>query len=265
MIKTEALETSQTDLDLINQWTLAPLTAEQVYTFSAKLIDDKPTANNRVWSTEWQAANTPKFLGIPVTLNHDTSDANLVIGRIYHAEQTGNAITGRVFVPLTTETGKTATGKIKAGQLKAMSINARANKTKAENGIDVILPSDDDRILEVSFVSVGGCETCGITKETPTSNAKTECKSDPLVEFAISQLADLRAEYIRNAAFALGTNVSKAIYSKVAESVDPMTLKTLTEDLKRAYESNKTSKAESLPASNDIKTQIEDLRNLMGV
>lgn len=272
MIKTESVSVSSSDLELINKWTLEPLTAEQVYTFSAKLIDAETTLNNRQWSVDWQKANVEKFNGAPVTINHDTTDASLVMGRIFHAEQVGNAINGKIFIPLTSETGKTAAEKIKNGQLKSMSINAKSDNSRREGEVDVILPSHTDRILEVSFVAVGGCQTCGVQsetasecqKQTTTEGEKSGNENYVLKEFAVAQLKDLRAEFVRLAAFTLGTGIDRKTYQSVAESVSPLTLRQLVEDFKKAQP--KTEKQETgNNADQAIKTQIENLRNFMGV
>lgn len=254
---------SKDDLELINQYTLEPLTEKDVYVFKAKLIDDDPTANNRVWTREWQVANAKKFEGVPVTLNHDTQDASLVIGRVYQAFTVENATYGMVYIPLNTETGKEAADKIKNGQMKSMSINSKSKKSdkrKAEDGteLDFILPSEDDRILEVSFVAVPGCASCGVTSEADDDGA-----SDSLTEFARAAWKELQDEYTRLARFALGA-VNRKTYQSVAESVDPLALKEMVNDLKRTI-ADKNTKTESLDAGGSVKEEIEKIRELMGV
>lgn len=271
MIYTEQIETSEDDLNLINQWTLEPLAAKDVYTFSAKVIDDQPTANDRVWSQEWQTANTPKFLGIPVITNHDTSDANLTIGRIYHAEQKENAIHAKIFVPLNTESGREAATKIKNGQYKAVSINAKSKNTRKENDLDVILPSQDDRILEVSFVSIGGCKSCTVTNETSTGNdSHCECggnskKESALIEFANAQLADVRSDFVRTAAFLLGTSIKRQTYQELASDIDPNVLREVLADFKRAYETQKTGSHQETTPVNNLSETFKQIRQSKGV
>lgn len=245
---------SKEDLDLINAWTLEPLTAEQVFTFKAKLIDETPTSNGRIWSREWQSANAPRFVGVPITLNHDTTDARLVAGRIYKAEfaEADGATYGWGYIPVNTEYGRTAATEANSGKLKSMSINATAKKKKKqlkEDGteFDVILPSEDDRILEVSFVAVPGCQDCGIVNETAESDTA-------LKEFAEAALKDLRAEYCRLQAFTLGTGISRTTYQEVANSVSPLVLKAMVEDLKKMLGQKKDVAPE--PTSEDPDSEL---------
>lgn len=266
---------SKEDLDLINAWTLEPLTAEQVFTFKAKLIDETPTSNGRIWSREWQSANAPKFVGVPITLNHDTTDARLVAGRIYRAEfaEADGATYGWGYIPVNTEYGRTAATEANSGKLKSMSINATAKKKKKqlkEDGteLDVILPSEDDRILEVSFVAVPGCAACGIVNE---SYPNVKSPSESLITFAESALKDLRNEYIRLARFALG-DIKKSTYESVSESVDPLTLKALVEDLKRVLADKDKDSKQTEPTDDPeseltmrLRDKLQAIRKTKGV
>lgn len=274
-IKTESINAN--DLDLINAWTLTPLSESDVFLFSAKLIDDEPTSNDRVWSREWQEANVDKFLGAPVTINHDTSDANLVVGRVYSATTEGNSIVGKVFVPLLTESGKSAANKIKSGQLKSMSINSKSKKSKKQKreggaDVDVILPDPDDRILEVSFVTAPGCASCGVlTAECGCGRGgkpKTPSLQESAVDAGLAKLGaeylnELRAEYVRLSSFALGTSIDKTTYQKLAEQCDVATLKEVVADLRKASP-RETAEAASEDGADSIKSTLDNIRKVKG-
>jgi len=235
----ELLESKVTteDLELINQIAHEPLTAEQVYTFKTRLIDDKPTANGRHYTKEWRDANAPKFYAAPIIFKHDIGGSQEAVGYIYHAEHVDDAIHGQAYIPTNTDSGCEAVTKVKNGQLKSMSLHAISLNLKSVNGVVEVSPSETDRILEVSFVAVGGCQSCGVVKDN--CDLPAERITESLREFAEEQWQDLQNEYVRLSAFAFGTSIDREVYKSVAESVEPSTLKAMVQDLKRTIEDKK--------------------------
>jgi hypothetical protein len=247
------------------------LTAEQVFTFKARIIDDKPTANGRHYTKEWREANAPKFFGAPIIFKHDISGSSESVGYVYKAEHVDDAILGMVFIPTNTASGAEAVTKVRNGQLKSMSLHAISHNVKSVDGIVQVSPSETDRILEVSFVAVGGCQSCGVVKEDAELSAESEDDlSDSLREFAEQQWKELQAEYVRCAAFALGTGIDRDTYQSVAESVEPSTLKTMVQDLKKTIEDKKQNgepvELEADEAEvNKLRERLASIRKTKGV
>lgn len=248
MIKTEThKQVTETDLQAINKLTLREYAADEVFTFSAKFIDDEPTSNGRIWSKEWQKANVEHFVGLPVTLNHENNQ-NLVLGRVYSAEQKENAIYGKVYVPLDSPIGQESKAKIENGLFKSVSIGAIAENQRPIGKHMEILPGKTDRLFELSFVAVPGCQTCSVSKESHESNecnnkCDGSCKcgqtqkngesaiycedkrdATPLLEFANQQIEELKTEFVRLAGLSLNIT-NKELLENVANQLDPLTLK----------------------------------------
>lgn len=279
-IKTERM--SPDDLTAINQLTLTDMTEDKVFTFSVKLIDDSATANGRVWSVEWQRANVESFIGVPVVVNHD-NDQSLVLGRIFAAEQKGNAIFGKVYVPLVTDYQREAREKIEAGLFKNVSINAHARNVQQEGQFTRILPGDDDRVFEVSFVAVPGCLDCGVMAENAQQSGEACCavtenepdrteqvcvsQPDRWLEYAKSVHREASSEYIRLAGFVFGDSSDRSAYERVANLLDPATLTTLSADLRRLYESEQygIDAPSSATEAATIKDAINQIKKPKGV
>lgn len=285
-VQPDAIVLDAAELAKINEIAFTPLTAEQVHIFAAKLIDDVTTGNGRKWTCEFQedAVKRGLFLGAPISFNHSTSEALMGRGRIYSAEIRGNAIYGRGYIDLTAPDGPAIAERIKDGFLAPMSIGTNVH-CETMDGVKHVVPHPDNRILEVSFVlgKKPGCHDCGVVAtEAKDKDKKCDCKNtkpgkckcktkanethtETLLEFAESQLAGLRQEYVRVAGLSLGTKIKKSVYESVAESVDPTTLKTIVDDLKCLYESQ-GKKSESVPSDTDkLTAEVERLRNQIGV
>lgn len=264
-------QTTEADLKLLNRFTLKELREDDVFIFSAKFIDDEPTSNGRVWSKEWMEAAVERklFEGIPVVVNHE-NDQTLVLGRVYQAEMKDNAVVGKVYVPLDTSLGRQAQTKIESGLFKSVSINAKADNIKQEGKLTRILPSDTDRIFELSFVAVPGCKSCVVTEEheCQESDNKTSEEASRLSAFAEHAFANLTDEYVRLMAFTIGTDINRELYQSIAESVDPLSLQALVNDLKQAYAKGHKGMQETEPtddASAKIKEEIEQIHKWKGV
>jgi len=262
---------TESDLRAINRYTLKELAEDQVFSFSAKFIDSEPTSNGRVWTREWmeQAIDRKLFDGVPFLTNHE-NDQSLKIGTVFHAKLKEDGIHGKVFVPLD-EQGKQSQQAVENGRIRSVSINA-TGEAREIDGHTHILPSDEARVFEVSSVAVGGCRTCHITEkqETPCSEASESANEvpptshDPIREFGMSELSDLRNQFIRLAGFTLGT--SKDISAKVAESVDPMTLKCFAEDLRRTYDSRAKQETDCAESSaNETDEILAALKNIQAI
>lgn len=265
---------TESDLRLINRYTLKELAEDQVFSFSAKFIDSEPTSNGRVWTREWmeQAIERKLFDGVPFLTNHE-NDQTMKIGTIYSAVLREDGIHGKVFVPLD-EQGKQSKEEIENGRIRNVSINADG-EPKQVDGKTHILPSDDMRVFEVSSVGVGGCRSCHITeqaKQMPCDES-SEPASDPLashslLEFANTQLAELQNQFIRLAGFTLGT--SRETSAKVAESLDPLTLKTFAEDFRKAYEARAKQDCEcegdtTSDSASEVLKALKQIQQIKGV
>lgn len=262
------------DLQAIQK--LAEISEDNLFTFTAKFIDDSPTANGRVWSKEWQAKNVNNFIGIPCLVNHE-NDNSLVVGRVFHAEQKDNAIYGKVYVPLSTEIGREAKAKIDAGLFKSVSINASASNTKTEGNLTRILPGENDRVFEVSFVAIPGCKSCEIVREdAPTKQCKGHCKcksknigesseANEWTEYARMVHNDALTTFVRLAGLAVGEGFSKDTYSNAAKRLDPTTLKTLSEDMRRICERSKVEAEVGNSAASHIKETLNNIKKVRGI
>ena len=261
---------TETDLTALNRFTSKELREHDVFTFSAKFIDDERTSNGRVWSNEWMKAAVERklFLGTPFLANHE-NDQTLKIGTVYSAELREDGIHGKVFIPLD-EQGQQAKEAIENGRVRNVSINADA-KIQKDSEITRILPSDDMRVYEVSAVPVGGCKTCTITEEHECLESDKQNSSDGsrLSAFAEHAFASLTHEYVRLMAFTVGTNIDRELYQSIAESVDPLSLQALVNDLNEAYaKGQKESMQETEPtddASAKIKQEIAQIHKWKGV
>ena len=243
------------DLQAINAVSFAPLTAEEVYIFPAKLTDAKsPTRNKRVWTEAWAEANAPKFVGCPLSFDHDATHALRGWGRIYAAEVRDGSLYAKGFIPTNTPEGRQLAESVKS-QKPRMSIQADVGTPEHRDGLDYIMPSPQDRILEVSFLidKPAGCTTCGVMEACPCESHNVKSADDPFRSFAEAAFTDLKNEYIRLARFALGEGVKKSTYQTVCESVDPLTLKAMAEDLKRVI----ADKQEQEPKEpEDVETEL---------
>ncbi len=268
---------SEVDLNQINQFTQKEYSAENIYAFKVKAIDDAPTANNRVWSVGWQRNAVEKnlFNGIPVVVNHENDQA-LVLGRVFHAEQVDNAIYAKAFVPLDTPTGKQAKANIDAGLYRSVSINASAENKKEKDGLLYVYPSPNDRLFELSFVAIAGCRDCTTQKETIPDKAACDCreskesiaektKDNDLRELADITLAELRAEYIKLQAALLGTGINRVVYTQLAETIPPLTLRACVKDLRVAASKKSTiTLSPKTDGGEYIERSLEALKTLKG-
>lgn len=280
-MKVEQQSITEQDIAAINKLTLREFSQDEIFIFSAKFIDDAPTSNGRIWSREWQQANVNNFVGIPVIVNHE-NDQSLVLGRVFQAEQKDNAIMGKIYVPLDTEIGREARTKIEAGLFKSISIGARSENVKPDGDNLRILPGDDDRIFELSFVAVPGCLSCHVTNECnqeakgkPVVEEKGRyCGDDAaenrherlLLEFAEEQTREVMADFQKTAGFALGKNFNRESYQAIAEQLSPKSLKQLTKDLRHLYEQNKTQQTKKHPDEIEgLKEALRQIRRTKGV
>jgi hypothetical protein len=264
--------TKPEDLEAINQIAYSEMKADDVFTFKVRLIDDKPTANKRLYTKEWRAANVNQFIGAPIIYRHDISGSAEAVGYVYQTDLLDDSINGYAYIPTNTESGRAAVEKIHNGQLKSMSLHAISPNVKKVGDILHILPSENDRVLEVSFAAVGGCAACGIVKECcETDSAESVDDIDTaLREFAEQEWSELRSEYIRLAAFAFGSSINKADYKTVAESVSPQTLKTMVNDLRKTIQKSKENgNVDELKCSDEqtekLKQSLQSIRKAKGV
>lgn len=256
------------DLAAINQIAYGELSESQVFTFKLRIIDDNPTSNGRLYTSKWREANAENFVGVPIIYKHDISGSKEAVGYIYQTELTEDALYGRAYIPTNTTSGKEAVDKIHNGQLKNMSLHAISPNVKEHDDALHVLPSDKDRILEVSFVAVGGCASCGVVKEE--YEVESDDETTALMHFAETQWAELQADYVRLAAFAFGTDIDKTSYQSVAESVTPQTLKTMVADLKRTIQERKDKPTDDAPQATDaevekLKDSLRTIRKAKGV
>lgn len=163
---------------------------------------------------------------------------------------------------LTEESGRIAAKKINDRRLQAVSINSRSRRTEMRDGLTVVLPSDDDRISEVSFVVAGGCETCGVIKEADTK-AKCECSkavADPIRELGERALTDMQHEYVAGAAATFGTSISRSKYETVARMVPIDVLRELINDMKKSQ----TEAVTEIIESDAVQEAIQNIRKVKG-
>ena len=221
---------TKADLVALNRYTLRELKEDEVFIFAAKFIGIEPTSNGRIWSKEWMEASIERKLwqGVPFMTDHANS-LSMKIGTIYSATLEEDGIHGKVFIPLD-EQGKQSKEAIENSRIRSVSINADGESLQ-EGDITRILPADDMRIFEVSAVQVAGCKTCVITEETQGG----VCESDNMMTFAKEQLEELQAEFVKLIGFTLGISINRETYKKVAESIDPLTLRRVSKDLREAY------------------------------
>jgi len=269
MIKQEKLQTN--DLEAINRLTFRELSESEVFSFSATFITDQPTANGRIWSTEWMEKNAKGFVGVPVLLNHVNDQENkvaTVFESAFVAEE--KAIKGKAFIPLLTDKDRANKEEILAIKLSSVSIQAIAPNTKQEGDLTRVLPSDQDRPLEVSFVAVGGCSTCKVTATEAMDNAlKESCEEispmpDSLREFAQEKQAELVTDYVRYSAFVLGTEIDRQTYKRYAESIDPKALSKMTKDLRTAYDNMNKQESSTESKTEDVSEMIDNLKKQRG-
>lgn len=265
---------TKADLTALNRFTLKELKEDDVFIFAAKFIDSEPTANGRIWTKEWMEAAIERklFEGIPFLTDHENQQT-MKIGTVFMAEMKDDGIYGRVFVPLDKQ-GQEAKEAVENGRIRSVSINADG-ELKREGDITKILPSETMRVFEVSAVAVPGCKTCVITEQT--SGGACESKDDPkksknetsMLKFAEEQLTELQAEYIRLAGFTLGTSdFDRDLYKKVAESLDPLTLRSLTKDLRESYNKSQNESQtieQEVGSVEEIKRSLEHINKVKGV
>ncbi|HNQ22451.1 MAG TPA: hypothetical protein PKK06_05095 [Phycisphaerae bacterium] len=271
-VKSLRSELSDADFATIQKLYHEPIAREDVFAFPAKIIDSEPTNSKRVWTAEYLKQNVPKFVGAPLAIDHSADSALMGYGECFASEYRDGAIHGKFYIPLVNETNKTLAETIQAewakGNRYPVSLRATARNTEKRDGLLYVKPSEDDRILEISIVSAAhtpGCQTCmiGETAE-PTNTAESE-----LVAFAEAALTDLRNEYCRLQAFALGVGISKHTYQEVADSVSPLTLKVMVEDLKRVLaERQKTEPKEPEDPESELtarlRNKLESIRKVKG-
>jgi hypothetical protein len=267
-MKEQAITTN--DLELLNRFTLKEMTTDNVAVFSMLIIDESETSNGRIWTREWmkEAVKRNLFDGVPFLTNHENDQATK-IGTIFSANLRNEGIFGKVFIPLD-EQGLSSKEAIENGRIRNVSINA-SGEAKEIDGKTHILPSDDMRVFEVSAVAVGGCKTCTIKEKANTEPCESESgdPASPLLEFATLQLSELRASFIRLAGFTLGTS-NRETYAKVADALDPITLKAFAEDFRKAYESraieqNESQESESTDAATDVLAALKEIQKIKGV
>lgn len=231
---------TKNDLKQLNRFTLKEMTTNDVAVYSMRVIDSHKTSNNRVWEESFlkTAVENNLFDGTPFLVDHNNS-LQSKIGTIFSATFDEGAVHAKVFIPRD-ERGEKWIEQIENGTIRQVSINASSSNVKDIDGTLHIYPSDDMRVFEISGVATGGCgENCRITEqaqtETPSESGETDDSQTSLIAFAESELAILRNQFIRLAGFTLGTS-NRETYSKVADALDPLTLKAFCEDLRKAYE-----------------------------
>lgn len=262
---------SPADLEAINKLTMTEMSEDDLFTFSAKAIDDEPTANGRIWSVEWQRANVENFVGAPVTINHENNQA-LVLGRIYGARQKDKSIFVKVYVPLNTEVGREAKQKIDAGLFKSVSINGTGDMIP-EGDLTRVMPGKNDRVFEVSFVAVGGCRTCQIISECACQNTGKSVKADnsessahdKWIDYARTIHANQSAEFVRLAGFAIGENFQIDTYKEIAARLDPEALKAMSDDYRRLCEDRKASAEGEGSAAAQVTEAISKIKKMKGI
>lgn len=248
---------------------IAPELQEQdILSVKATFITDDVTANNRKWTVEWQKANAEKFVGVPLLVDHENSTSNF-LGRVWRSEQTGNSIIGSFFIPLNTQWGKEAKENIDSTKFKSVSINA-TGESKREDGIDIIYPGKNDRVFEVSFVAVGGCKSCTITESQDTKNSESCCceskGNDKWSEYAKQIHTTLTSDFIRAAGLTVGIETfERETYQTIAESLDPESLKTITNDLRRLCEDRKEQAESANSAANQVTEVISKIKQAKGI
>ncbi len=261
-------QATASDLTALNRFTLKELAESEVFIFSAKFIDSEPTANGRIWSREWQeqAIKRKLFEGIPFLTNHD-NDQTTKIGTVFSAELKDDGIHGKVFLPLDKQ-GLESREQVENGRIRSVSINADG-EMKREGDVTKVLPSDDMRVFEVSAVAVPGCKTCVITEEHKPSDdpCNSDQKNERLLAFAESVAHDMRSDFVRVAGFTLGKEIDRELYAEIATTLDPLTLKALTKDLRELYERDKNNQTIECDDGSieNIKRSLEHIHKVKGV
>lgn len=226
------------------------------YFFTARFIDDQPTANKRIYSREWREAMTSQFIGQPITLNHSVMIEES-IGYVIDARLADDgSIDGAGVLLRSREKAADVITRLDAGESIPVSIESSLNpvETRAD-GMTVVKPGPYSRVQALSFVGIGACARCHASAlqeaagcrcgspEAPGASAGTEAP-DPLREFAESQLKAVKQETVRLAGLLLGTgNDARQLYTRIADqlSTDPVTLTSFREQLSRAYAENNSA------------------------
>lgn len=270
----EQLVATEADLTALNRFTLKELREDGVFIFSAKFIDDQPTANGRVWSREWMEAAVQRrlFHGVPFLTDHENSQTTK-IGTVFSAELRDDGIHGRVFIPLDDQ-GRQAKEAVENGRIRSVSINADG-ELKRDGELTRVLPSDNMRVFEVSAVAVPGCKSCVITEQSQggacessdTPEISQAAVTTSLLEFARGEFETLKGEFVRVAGFALGVGINRELYQAIAERLEPLQLKNITNDLRKAYERNNEQPAttETIADVSKVAKAFEQIRKVKGI
>lgn len=255
----ESIQATDSDIEAIQR--IAPgLKAEDVEVFKAKFISDKPTMNGFIWGPQWQAEAIKRslFIGKPITVEHDLNQ-DAIVGRIYQAEQKGNAIHGRFFVPTTQ---KETIQKIKSGLYKDVSMQASGLVTPSANGLGLVSPVEGMDVLEVSFTGKPSCrDNCSISESI--QSPKDDGEVTTIMEsFGREALKDLQGEFVRYAAWTISESICPDRWRAIAEKLDPNLLKQAVSDLKVGY-ANKEKESATQNPNGEGGAFIEEINQLI--
>ena len=235
---------TQSDLDLVNRFTLKPLTADQISIYSGTFVTDETNANKRQYTREWQSQYCKDFVGSPLTIDHSVS-VESAYGRVIEARQDAGSIKGRFYVARTKDGADKLIEAIDSGAVKGISIEAFC-KSEAVGEFARIVPDPMTKILAVSLVGVPSCTACQVTREAVAGLDATggTVQPDKLKEFASEAVKTLQAEAVKLSALTLGkSDTARALYSRVAEWLadDPFILRDYVATLRTAYAEQRKS------------------------
>lgn len=231
---------TESDLALVNRFTLKPLTQDQVEIYSGTFADEQPNANKRIYTREWQAQYFKDFVGSPITTNHEVT-VEASYGRVIEARQDAGSIKGRFYIAKTKEGADKLIDALDSGAVKGISIEA-FSKAEPAGEFARIVPDPLTKILAVSLVGVAACKSCEVTRESAESPEKPAA-TDRLREFASEAVKALKNEAVKLSALVLGKGNDRAVYQRVAESLssDPFTLQEFVTSLKTAHAEQRRS------------------------
>lgn len=273
----ERKQITNEELQAINRFTLKEVSDSDVAVFTMKIIDDEPTSNGRIWTKEWQREAVARnlFDGVPFLTNHE-NDQETKIGTIFSADFREDGTYGKVYIPLD-DKGKQDVEAIENGRIKNVSINGHGEAKEINDHLH-ITPSDDMRVFEVSSVAVGGCRTCKITethkpcesKNTETDGNGGQTSQTPKYTEQMNDLlsvytTQLKESFVRLAGFTFPSR-DKQLYEAIADNLNPVLLKQLTDEMQQACDSKiEQDKPDGVSPVTDIQNEVERIMKAKGV
>ena len=255
-------------LEKINQLGYNKTPDDPVYVYRFKAADPtKPTDNNTFYSREFLQSITDQIVGTTILVEHN--EEGMRIGRAFDYELNNDGLFVTAFT-----VKESVINDIESEDIHGFSLSINTQFQKESDGIIKAVPSPKTRIREFSAVAVPSCRTCTLIRE---SMASCECEikqtesvltkqQESMIAFAAEKMSDLKNEFVKTSAFALGTSIDRKTYQQVAESLDPKTLQTITTDLRRCYEKTQQTNVtpESVGSDNNIKQQLETIISQRG-